>query len=51
MGEVYAQYISSLYALVVKMKKKADIEDVVDETCDDLKNVRDAPLTRRFAIR
>ncbi|KAI1496372.1 hypothetical protein F5X99DRAFT_400597 [Biscogniauxia marginata] len=37
MGDVYAQYISSMYVMVVKMKRKSDIADVVDEACDDLK--------------
>ncbi len=40
MGEVYAQYISSMYVMVVKMKRKSDIEDIVEEACDDLKKVR-----------
>ncbi|EQK97420.1 hypothetical protein OCS_06865 [Ophiocordyceps sinensis CO18] len=37
MGEIYAQYISSMYVMVLKMKRKRDVEDIVDETCQDLK--------------
>lgn len=43
MGEVYAQYISSLYSLVVRMKNKMDIQSSVDEMCEDLKKVCSYP--------
>lgn len=39
MGDVYAQYISTMYVMVVKMKRNSDITDIVDEACDDLKAV------------
>lgn len=39
-GDVYAQYISSMYTMVVMMKKKkTDVKDNVDEVCEDLKKV------------
>ncbi|KAI3323726.1 hypothetical protein HD806DRAFT_495452 [Xylariaceae sp. AK1471] len=37
MGDVYAQYIASMYVMVVQMKKKTSINDTIDEACDDLK--------------